>query len=778
MGKLKSAAPKAKRGPLNLLGDGLLLFLALFGAVFSFSSAFSLQAYPLPLLIGCAVGTLGALAVFSLPKYRFIPLLALAGIWALVLAQLWDTLVLGEISLRCSVVNTFALSLGTGNMIQPIAQLPEETWSFACTVLVLAALPPLAAVLGLAVVRLRSFGLTLLFTLPFPALPSIIIITPDWLSLMALLACWGTLLLSSLAARRGGQAYARLNLICLPAVCLVLAVLTFAMPQENYQRPAWADHAYESITNWAVHASDQFFPDVKLAGGGLAGANGQVDLTDAGPLRFSGRTVLEVRTSLEGRIYLRGFSGAVYDGTSWYALSEEDYAQLNGPADVLTGSLFQPMNFPALADRNSFPNKEYTQVTIQNLGAGPGYVYYPYHILSTPDELSGAQFVHDSYLAQEANVWTHTLYIQPQCSPLSGAELTSAAARTENSYRNFVHQFYTSLDGIPEDTLAALNDAFLEISAHPDRCLPDGWDNEHYRAIAEYAYNGSQTGIDYHEHLLHMAGLFAGYLDQLAEYDPNTPATPEGEDFVAYFMTESHRGYCMHFASAAVLMLRLMGIPARYVAGYVADVPASGRCLVPDSNAHAWVEVYLDGYGWEPVEVTPVYAGAQPGLSGTPAESETPEPTPTTAPTPSRAPSAAAPTPTPTPTPPPASGAGNGPRLDPRLLLIPAAVLIVLAVLVLRRWLALRRRNKRFMGGDTNRAAIQVYLYLQRLTRWGGSISEAAEELAKKAKFSQHTLTESERTFLTDEAQAQANQIDQGLPLWKRLLFRYILGLY
>ncbi|MFQ7452488.1 MAG: transglutaminase-like domain-containing protein [Flavonifractor plautii] len=93
---------------------------------------------------------------------------------------------------------------------------------------------------------------------------------------------------------------------------------------------------------------------------------------------------------------------------------------------------------------------------------------------------------------------------------------------------------------------------------------------------------------------------------------PRHPRRAGGEDFVAWFLTESHRGYCMHFASAAVLLLRSMGVPARYVSGFVADVPASGRVNVPDSAAHAWVEVYIDGYGWEPVEVTPSTPGALP----------------------------------------------------------------------------------------------------------------------------------------------------------------------
>lgn len=55
--------------------------------------------------------------------------------------------------------------------------------------------------------------------------------------------------------------------------------------------------------------------------------------------------------------------------------------------------------------------------------------------------------------------------------------------------------------------------------------------------------------------------MVADYLAAVAEYDPDTPAAPEGEDFVAWFLTESHRGYCMHFASAAVLLLRSMASP-------------------------------------------------------------------------------------------------------------------------------------------------------------------------------------------------------------------------
>ena len=87
----------------------------------------------------------------------------------------------------------------------------------------------------------------------------------------------------------------------------------------------------------------------------------------------------------------------------------------------------------------------------------------------------------------------------------------------------------------------------------------------------------------------------------------DTPVQPRDEDFVLHFLTQSRQGYCVHFASAAAVMLRALDIPARYVSGYVAVVQG-GRADVPDSAAHAWVEYYLDGFGWLPLEATPGFA--------------------------------------------------------------------------------------------------------------------------------------------------------------------------
>ena len=76
-----------------------------------------------------------------------------------------------------------------------------------------------------------------------------------------------------------------------------------------------------------------------------------------------------------------------------------------------------------------------------------------------------------------------------------------------------------------------------------------------------------------------------------------------GEDFVSWFLLESKEGYCSYFASAMTVMCRIAGVPARYVEGYYIS-PVNGEAIVTGKNAHAWVEVYLNGIGWTAFDPT------------------------------------------------------------------------------------------------------------------------------------------------------------------------------
>lgn len=99
------------------------------------------------------------------------------------------------------------------------------------------------------------------------------------------------------------------------------------------------------------------------------------------------------------------------------------------------------------------------------------------------------------------------------------------------------------------------------------------------------------------------------------------PALCEDESLVGIekFIAGPREGSCIQYATTLVLMLREIGIPARYVDGYIAqnlvasrgdEYVASYHTTVKDRNAHAWVEVWYDGVGWVLYEATPPYYNA------------------------------------------------------------------------------------------------------------------------------------------------------------------------
>ncbi|EMT38262.1 transglutaminase domain-containing protein [Thermoanaerobacter thermohydrosulfuricus] len=92
-------------------------------------------------------------------------------------------------------------------------------------------------------------------------------------------------------------------------------------------------------------------------------------------------------------------------------------------------------------------------------------------------------------------------------------------------------------------------------------------------------------------------------------YSLDVPSTPSDRDFVDYFLFDLKKGYCSYYATAMVIMLRTIGIPARYVVGFrMPSAPSSdGKYRITAANAHAWVEVYFDDYGWITFEPTPNY---------------------------------------------------------------------------------------------------------------------------------------------------------------------------
>jgi hypothetical protein len=89
-------------------------------------------------------------------------------------------------------------------------------------------------------------------------------------------------------------------------------------------------------------------------------------------------------------------------------------------------------------------------------------------------------------------------------------------------------------------------------------------------------------------------------------YERESAAPPEGRDPVDWFLFDSRRGFCDYYASAAVLMLRSLGVPSRLAAGFAQGTydAETGQYLVSEADLHSWPEVYFPGTGWVEFEPT------------------------------------------------------------------------------------------------------------------------------------------------------------------------------
>ena len=280
-GKSRARA-RSRRWPLVLLGDGVLLLLALTGSGFSLLTAYGLGADPRLLLGGCVLFTLLSLTAFSLPRFRWAALLVLLEAAALGVWQMWGDLTTGA---RC-VQYRLAEVLSNGAWTPPAEAaglLEEGAWAETCFLLAVLAL--LALLLGWAVVRLRSHWLVLALTCPL-LLPAFLVNRlPAWPAFLSLLVCWCALYLTSLSARADVRAGARLTLAAVPALAAAFGLLTLALPRETYVYPQWARQAQTALraADWGMVLPD-FLPSF-FSG---AGSSAVIDLAGAGPLRYSG----------------------------------------------------------------------------------------------------------------------------------------------------------------------------------------------------------------------------------------------------------------------------------------------------------------------------------------------------------------------------------------------------------------------------------------------------------------------------------------------------------
>ncbi len=403
-----------------------------------------------------------------------------------------------------------------------------------------------------------------------------------WLLLAAL-----TLLLLY-AVRFGGRhaSSAPLRAWLRPAALLLACVTALGCWNGDAAHPA----AVDTAARWTAAQADI------LRYGSNAGLP-EGDMTKVGPRQISGDTMLEVTMTQPTSYYLRGFVGETYANSRWSTL---DSKTLSEDADTfywLHQDGFYAQSQLTTAAQAGVPDalRYDNTVTVQNIGASGKYLYAPYELLADSDVLDAAQIGDRTLLASglrgqrfysfHASDNIITQYQRLAAALLEETEQTNAFLNTEAAYNRFAYDHYTD---IPDDIRG-----FLE------------------EKLGGYQKDEGQVHFDYQRAKQNI--LF--YLTTYITYEENVlPIT--GGDFALTFLDGTQSGYDVHYATAAALMFRYYGIPARYVEGYLvtkddAAQMKSGQTLnVGGNRAHAWVEYYQDGLGWLPFEATPTYFSA------------------------------------------------------------------------------------------------------------------------------------------------------------------------
>lgn len=253
------------------------------------------------------------------------------------------------------------------------------------------------------------------------------------------------------------------------------------------------------------------------------------------------------------------------------------------------------------------------------------------------------------------------------------------------------------------------------------------------------------------------------------EYTLEPGLVPPGYDFVEYFLKESKRGYCVHFASATAALLQAVGIPARYVVGYRAEVTEADTWVdVPRGASHAWTEVYIKGVGWVPVESTAGfsentgYTGRGDIVPDTPSVTPVPDVTLPPVEITRRPHDPAVPTGEPTARPTRAPFTPSGPtepvKKSSRGWLAALGAAAVAAALWQGVGALIRAgRRRRFGQKDSRAAVLEMLRYLGSLRGYGAELPKDFDSLRLEAAFSNHPMKRRQKELLALVAQNRAN---------------------
>jgi len=511
-------------------------------------------------------------------------------------------------------------------------------------------------------------------------------------------------------------------------------------------------------------------------------------------------------------------------------LPEETYKELNellGERKVQNFPYLMSNLFRSAGDRGVYPY----DLTVQNVGGNPRSIYMPYGLVSGPEDLVDLDFVHDGYLKSGNSLFGTQEYTVKAITLPRDYLYTTFYSRLAGYFTwgyglrggrlgglglnmNFQRDFNSSVRAMDEwtmperlvDTLTEEQASFAQNAQVYTRFVYAQYTQlpEELKGKLDQYRQEHNLDTGHYPWPYLLANAVINQVHSENSYTLTPGLLPGGRDFVEYFLFENHRGYCRHFASAAVALIRSAGIPARYVEGYTVssdDLENDGWINIPDSRAHAWTEIYLSGIGWVPVEATP---GVQNGIIDHQAATGVTDDEAVNEPEEEEAPDAEEDSPElpqelsvedtgneadSSPQKPAETGDGETApgglygiiRTLKDEITILALIALTAAALIMNRKLRIISRSQRFKQKDHNQAAVAIYKYIEQLLPYVGAapnipgeIPGNLYELVLKARYSRHVLTEQELGRLLGYAEMLADRVRSKASLFRWFVLRYI----
>lgn len=611
---------------MKYIVNALALFCAAFGSLNCFVTAFELEMSIVPLVITCIVFSL--LLSFMYVSFRA-KIITYIGIFLGILiasTRYYIVVNSGICALRNNCLKYIDRKVGLPFLREFSVLFDDEYVAMSIAICVFA----VVLLIFLNIFISERMNLSALFAMTFPIVQfgmyfnfetsklSMFCVLTSWM-LVAAIKFSGAYngltrtYVSTATVRKNKHSYgfvtdsknvANIALVWLAFIITVTGVFFAVMPTDTFEISLPTDSAKTStervVKNFLSYGVSALFSSDKRAT-----ESGQ--LSNISDITFDGRTDLKVRMVdyYVERAYLRSYAGYLYDPTALKWLNNED-----------NGNVAEKFNFTAELLKNDFDNNKTVSKSRHKIGVQTvdstqllfplnvpyyaltsGYVYKSESSIDTAEPSKEMQY-YDVYTLDASADYEKLL---------ESIDDDSERARMTETERLMREKAYSEALEVPEKNLEAVK-AF---------CNTYGIKAGDKSAVSK-VINALQENFDY--------TLRPGKV-------------PYGEDYVNYFLLANQKGYCQHFASAATLIFRNLGIPARYAEGYVVDTTdfskakklddealedwiaspiEHGKDVVElelaDDNGHAWVEIYYDGLGWVPVEVTvaaPIDDGGQ-----------------------------------------------------------------------------------------------------------------------------------------------------------------------